>query len=364
MKKLCVIYNTAPKYREGIFKAIENSYDCDWYFGETKSDIKEMDTSALKHVTYYSYTESKIKWKRGLLKLLFDKRYGTFIVLAETRCITDYIFLIASRLIPDKKVYIWTHGWYGKENRIEAFMKKVMYKMADGILLYGNYAKELMISKGFKAKKLHVVHNSLDYSHQVELRDKVRSSDIFKCHFNNSNPVLLFIGRLTAVKRLDMLVEAIKKLKDKGESYNLVFVGDGAERKKLESLVSDFQIGNSVWFYGGCYDDTKNAELVYNADLCVAPGNVGLTAMHSMVFGCPVISHNNFKMQMPEFEAIVPGITGGFFEYNNEKSLCDTISAWFKKNADNREEIRRNCYKEIDENWTPEFQMKVIKSII
>lgn len=58
-----------------------------------------------------------------------------------------------------------------------------------------------------------------------------------------------------------------------------------------------------------------NAEFIYNADLCVSPGNVGLTAMHSLVFGCPVITHNCFEWQMPEFEAIQPGITGDFLRW-------------------------------------------------
>lgn len=57
-----------------------------------------------------------------------------------------------------------------------------------------------------------------------------------------------------------------------------------------------------------------NAELIYNADLCVAPGNIGLTAMHAMMFGCPCISHNDFSWQMPEFEAIVPYKTGNFLK--------------------------------------------------
>ena len=53
MKKLCIIYNTAPHYRESVFRAIDNEYDCDWYFGETNNDIKEMDTSLLKNVDYF-----------------------------------------------------------------------------------------------------------------------------------------------------------------------------------------------------------------------------------------------------------------------------------------------------------------------
>ena len=48
-----MIYNTAPRYREAIFRAIDAEYDCDLYFGHTKSDIKVMDTSQLKNVAYY-----------------------------------------------------------------------------------------------------------------------------------------------------------------------------------------------------------------------------------------------------------------------------------------------------------------------
>lgn len=72
-----MIYNTAPLYREAIFKAIDAEYDCDWFFGVTKSDIKEMDLSKLKNVTIYRTfgNPNKCYWKVGVLKLLFQKRY-------------------------------------------------------------------------------------------------------------------------------------------------------------------------------------------------------------------------------------------------------------------------------------------------
>lgn len=107
----------------------------------------------------------------------------------------------------------------------------------------------------------------------------------------------------------------------------------------------------------------KNAELIYNADLCVAPGNVGLTAMHTMVFGTPVISHNNFPWQMPEFEAIHPGETGDFFEMDNVDSLARTINQWFDSGK-SREEVRHACYHEIDTQWNPKFQIEVIKNLL
>ena len=58
----------------------------------------------------------------------------------------------------------------------------------------------------------------------------------------------------------------------------------------------------------------------------VSPGNVGLTAMHALVYGIPVISHSNAAAQMPEFEAITPGLTGELFKENDVFSLCESLT--------------------------------------
>lgn len=363
-KKLCVIYNTAPQYREAIFRTIDAEYDCDWYFGETKSDIKEMDTSLLKNVKYYKSLgdPNKIYWKRGVLKLLFKKEYQNFFMLAEVRSITDWLFFwLALKFFPNKRIYLWTHGWYGKEAGIDAKMKLWLYRNVTGTFVYGDRAKKLLIEKGIDGNSLFTIHNSLDYEKQKTLRENIDVSYIYKEHFKNSHPTIIFIGRLTKVKKLDMLIEALAKLKKQGECYNLVFVGDGVERENLEKKTVDMQLQNNIWFYGACYDEKKNAELIYNADLCVSPGNVGLTAMHALVFGCPVITHDCFEWQMPEFEAIHAGATGDFFKKEDVNDLTTVISRWFSNKRDNRNEVRKMCFKEIDTYWNPYFQMDVIK---
>ena len=146
-----------------------------------------------------------------------------------------------------------------------------------------------------------------------------------------------------------------------GHTYNLVLVGDGEMKNELQIQVKKLAMDKQVWFYGACYDEQKNAELIYNADLCVSPGNVGLTAMHVMMYGCPVMTHDNFPYQMPEFEAITPGVNGDFFGYDDVKSIADCIEKWFVKMKDKREDVRKACYHEIDSNWTPKFQIEVIK---
>ncbi len=365
MSKLCLIYNTAPHYREAIFRKIDAEYDCDWFFGETKSDIKEMDYSVLKNVTIYKSigNPNKLYWQRGIVSLIFKKKYDTFFMLGEVRALSCWLFwLLAFVLFPKKKIYIWTHGWYGKESGIDAKMKLWLYRHVAGVFTYGDYARQELIKLGIDEKKLFAIKNSLSYDEQIAVRNSLSKNDIYKAHFQNEHPTLLFIGRLTAVKRLDQVITAVSNLWKRGENFNLVFVGNGSEKEALQQMVIAENLEKSVWFYGACYKEEEIGNLIYNADLCVSPGNVGLTAMHSLVYGTPVITHNDFKWQMPEFEAIKEGVTGTFFEYNNVDELTDKISQWFKDNQSRREEVRKSCFNEIDTYWNPNYQIDVIKN--
>lgn len=360
---LCMLYNFAPSYREGIFKEIDRNWNTAWFFGNNNTDINGLDlnvlsdTSILENLTI----RGNWYWQKGAPKLSRRKDISTYFILGDPYCLSNWLLAIKLRLFHRKKrLYFWSHGWYGKETRIVKIIKKAFFKLADGVFLYGNYAKELMLKEGFSEKKLFVIHNSLNYRQQIEIRNFLTKSDIYILHFGNENPVLIFIGRLTAVKRLDLLIEAIRILKESNNPVNLILVGDGSQRQELTDTVKRYGLSDSVWFYGACYDEHRNAELIYNADLCVAPGNVGLTAIHSMVFGTPVISHNDFKWQMPEFEAIKPGITGDFFERNKVESLAERIMNWLDQHS-NRAAVRHNCFEEIDNSWTPDFQMEVLK---
>lgn len=364
MKKLCIVYNFAPLYREAIFRLIDNEWDCSWYFGHNTTDIKEMPIDVLKQVTYVDKWPivKQIEWQKGIGKLIRDKRFGQYLMLGDLMCLSTWWMLIQRRLFYRKKcIYLWTHGWYGRESFVKKWIKRIFFGMSDHVFTYGEYARQEAIKQGFNGLKVTPIHNSLNHTLQVQLRNQLTPSSLYKDHFKNDNHTLIFIGRLTKVKKLDMLILALHQLKNKGEVYNLVLIGTGEEHETLVRLSEILNIENQVWFYGGCYDDYLNASLIYNADLCIAPGNVGLTAMHAMVFGCPVISHNDFRHQMPEFESIKKGITGDFFQYGDFKSLANTISQWFATKANCREVIRQECFKVIDTEWTPEFQLNILK---
>lgn len=356
---------TASHYRRLIYKLLDEQLGCEFVFGKMDTTVKQLDPCIFRKaqtVPNIPIAHTPFYRMPGVVGL--TKGYRTVIDDMGIFCLTSWRLLFAAKL-RGQRVYMWSHGWYGREGFVKKWIKRAYSALSDGMLVYGNYARDLMIRNGFNPKKLHVIHNSLDYDEQLRLRRQISPSDVYTSHFGDQHPTLLFIGRLTQVKRLDLIVEAVERLRSSGEMYNVALVGDGEARSGLQQMVEERGLTRQVWFYGACYDEPTNAQLVYNADLCVAPGNIGLTAMHAMMFGCPCLSHNNFPYQMPEFEAIREGTTGAFFEQDNAESLAEAISRWFAAHpACDRDAVREACFKEIDEQWNPHRQVEIIKQVI
>ena len=368
MKKVCLIFNGAPDYRRAIYLTLDREYDCDWYFIGIETDAKaskEMDVSLLKHVSYlepYTFIKPPMSYTKGLYNLILDKRYDTYLMAGDFWNISIWIFCIMKNLFfRGKRIFFWTHGILRVRKWPINLLLKWFFKMPDLVFTYGDRAKQVMVSEGFVGDKIWPIHNSLDYDEQIKLRGNITS--LYKKHFKNNNPTLIFIGRLTKVKKLNMVVEAVEILNRQGVDVNLTFVGDGAERASLESQVKSLGLSDRIWFYGKCYEEKEKSELLANADLCVAPGNIGLTAMDALVYGTPCCTMDNFGKQMPEHEAIKDGVTGTFFTENDVVDLANKIKSWLNNNLD-REEIRQNCYQEIDNKWNPHYQIEILKKHI
>jgi glycosyltransferase involved in cell wall biosynthesis len=364
---ICCIFNYAPHYRTEIYLKVEAALLCDFYFGSsTASKIKRMDYNLFREVPkelIYIPLFSHFNWLKGAVSLVF-KPYDAYLMTGEPYCLSTWCILMLNRLV-GKKTFLWSHGWYGRENKLKVLFKKFFFNLSHGVFLYGHYAQRLMLKEGIKSEKLKVVYNSLYYSQQKLLRNKLKRTDVYKKQFKNEKPTIIFIGRIEEKKKLDQLFQALKIAKErKSVLFNICLVGGGMALNNMKQLVSSMKLDDDIWFYGACYDEEIISELIYNADVCVSPGEVGLTAIHSLSYGTPVITHNDFSAQMPEFEVVEEGKTGNFFEKNNVDSLLNTLENWFKRFPLKSSEVSDACYQIIDEKYNPYIQVKILKDYL
>jgi glycosyltransferase involved in cell wall biosynthesis len=211
------------------------------------------------------------------------------------------------------------------------------------------------------------LNNSLNFDLHCKIRISINSEEIILLRkklfpLNDELPVVSFIGRLTREKKLDQLIESIDLLHQRGKKVNCLIIGTGQQENLLKNLVVSLKLQEYVNFYGPSYNESENGLLISLSECCISPGNVGLTAIHSMSFGTPVITHNDFSNQGPEASSIMENSTGELFEKNNIYSLTDKIEELvFKKG---KKFYTGNCIKLVEDYYNPYYQINIFNDLI
>ena len=365
VSRICCLFNIGPHYDFPLYQLMGEVFHCDFYLGDKLPyQLKTFEYTSLNgfkgklhnHFIHHFY------WQSGVIRQLFAP-YRFYIMNGEPFCLSTWLFLLLSKLT-NKKVIGWTHGWYGREGIIKGNIKRRFFKLFDKLLVYNDYSINLLKQQGIDKSRLFCFANSLDSDRIKTIRKQISDTDIYRSHFGNDNPVLIYCGRIQKRKRLDLLINCLERLNQEGFPTNLMMVGADDEGTGIDRLVKEKGLTDKVWSYGPCFDERLLGEFFSNATVCISPGNVGLTAIHSLSYGCPVITHGDFPYQMPEFEAIRPNITGAFFKRDDINDMTETIKKWIESYRHNRDQIRQQAYDEIDKKWNIHYQIEVLKRVL
>lgn len=367
MKKVCCVFNYSPLYRLPIYTKMYKNFECDFYFGdnvfEPIKSFKVEELNGFVHLIHAKKIYKDYVWHSNI-RDIFKTQYTYYIVTGSNNYLINWLLLFYCCIFR-KNIYLWSHGTTkDKFSWLEAIKQKLFYRLATGVLLYGASPMDNLLKLGCKKKNLHIIHNSLDTEKQSELYEKLTKSSIYQDYFGNSNPVAIYIGRIQKRKKIAQLLHAIDYLNKNGKKVNLVLIGGESDDHSVSELIKQLDLSSQIWKYGPCYDEEKNAQLIYDADVCVSPGNVGLTAIHSLSYGTPVVTNNNFKTQMPEYEAIKDGETGSFFIEDDVVDLASKISLWTNLKEVERKKVRHSCRKTILKEWSVDYQIGILKEVL
>ena len=366
--KICCVFNYPSHYRFPIYDAMGKDLGCDFFFFDTIfQDIKPFDTSKLtgfqKNIHSIKLGFKSLIVHTGIVPI-FNRKYTHYILSGSSTYLINWLILLYAR-VTGRKVYIWCHGFHSRVvKKRSRFVARMFYAHADGLLMYNKYYMKNMVDIGCKSERLYCIHNSLDTEKQTEIYKSLQPSSIYRDHFENDDPVVLYIGRVQKRKRIDKLMNAVKLLNEEGKTINLTIVGGISDDNSLEDLAKELELQDRVWFYGASFNEENNAQLIYNAAVCVCPEMVGLTSIHSLTYGTPLVSNNNFENQGPEFEAIIDGTTGSFYEEGNDEDLARHIWRWANVSSTEREEIRKQSRHTIESEWSVSYQIDLLREVL
>lgn len=219
-----------------------------------------------------------------------------------------------------------------------------LWTVAEGVT---EYAKSIGVDNPCT-----VMRNCTDFippekHEEEELRHAVRAKHSLK----DDEIVLLTVGRLVVVKRWDVVIDAVKKLKDDGIKVKLLIIGDGDYRPTLEKQVKKLDIQNEVVFAGMVTDRRELASYFLAGDLLLFPSTFdtsGLVTIEAAAVGLPTLIVEGSSSA----EAIIDRHNG---------YLCDGSAEGFAEGVkrvfsdkENYLEVRINAEKELYRSWAGE----------
>jgi glycosyltransferase involved in cell wall biosynthesis len=139
------------------------------------------------------------------------------------------------------------HTWYDNDLAVR------LYGMADrfvlrkyaGVVAVSDDVKQRLLKAGVREEKIHLIRNGIDlrpfHGATPSLRNGLESG---------SPPLVGLIGRLAQEKGIDVFLRAVPQVLAEVPSVQFVVVGDGPDREKLESLIDELHIRESISMMG------------------------------------------------------------------------------------------------------------------
>ncbi|MGE5314212.1 MAG: glycosyltransferase family 4 protein [Acidobacteriota bacterium] len=356
-------------YQAGLMKALTASSRHTYtFYGENRDPLSsgiEPVSEEVRRMLPYTICRTRhwgrhcaFQW-RAVARALYGPD-DVLILEGGLTILTNWPAMIAARL-RGKRVLLYTHGWLRRESGIRKFAKNTFYRMAHALLLYSPRARAIGESYGFDPRRLFVVYNSLDDETILQYRQNL--TGMMRQEFRrewlgakSDLPMVVSVGRLNAAKEYPLLLEAAALLNKRGLAVTIMLVGEGPERPILAEQA--MELGVTLVLPGARYDEQFLSRAISSASLMVIPGAAGLSVIHSLSYGTPVVVHDDDDEQGPEVEAVKEGVNGARFRRGSVDDLARAMRAVLEE-LPKTPEVEALCRTVVDEAYSPRRMAEV-----
>ena len=177
-----------------------------------------------------------------------------------------------------------THRGFGRLYRL---LVERMERSSAALLGYSSLAVEYFRNRGYLRTRSFRAVNCVDTDAILSAHKEIPRGRKLAEPREGFGVTILYVGALERGKGVDRLVDAFSRLTMDEMDLRLLIVGDGSDRPRLENLVRDRALSNSVTFAGRVIDGVD--EYFQASDVFVMPGLGGLAVSEAMAHGLPVI---------------------------------------------------------------------------
>ncbi len=183
-------------------------------------------------------------------------------------------------------------GYFGRFwTGVFRLLERVLARITDVLVAVSPEVRDELVAFGVApATKFRVIRLGIELDERLSPDGTARAETRRVMGVADERFVVGWIGRMTAVKRTDVVLESFRRLRDEGVDAVLCLVGDGPDRHSVENLAGGLGIMRDSLF-PGYQEDVGPFFAAF--DVFVLPsGNEGtpVTAIEALASGCPVVA--------------------------------------------------------------------------
>jgi glycogen(starch) synthase len=182
----------------------------------------------------------------------------------------------------------------GQGSEVVSHLESETARLADRIITVSYAMRDDLIRHGWAEPKIHVVWNGVDPERYNPLN--VRSEEIGKIREKYAIPedwnFLLFVGRLTWVKSIRNLVQALPLVLEEYPKTKLVILGKGEEQKDIVEMAERLRIKENVICRFEFVPEEERILHYAAADVCIFPSvyePFGIVSLEAMAMAKPIV---------------------------------------------------------------------------
>jgi glycosyltransferase involved in cell wall biosynthesis len=291
---------------------------------------------------------------------LLQRRYG-ILYIHSPEMLFPFIY-------PKKaKIIVHTHGlwentlrfskhkWLRNRAFVAVFKKcvKFAFQKADAVIVVNRESLEFYKSLlPLQKEKIIWIPTGVN----VKLFRPMKKRNVRELYgFHAEDEIVIFSGRLSWNKGLDLLLEAFRLLSAELGRAKLVFVGDGEQRRYLAEQAIAMQIRDKTVFLGE--RPRSELPLILNcADVLALTSFVEgmpMAVLESLACGVPVVAMNVGDVS----NVVIDGMTGYTIAERDPLAFKNRLL----KSLGNRDRMMENCVKISQEYAISSIAQKIIK---
>ncbi|HEY2073439.1 MAG TPA: glycosyltransferase family 4 protein [Gaiellaceae bacterium] len=204
--------------------------------------------------------------------------------------------LLAGRARPPIVVHTFHgHVLRGYFNRVVTsgfrILERLLARVTTKLIAVSPEVRDDLVSLGVApASKFEVIRLGIDLEQRVGHDDDARKETRRQLGLDDGPFLVGWVGRMTAVKRTDLVVRVLRHLVDRGVDAQLLLVGDGPDRDGLERYAHDLGVIRRCLFLGYQQDVAQYYEAIDALLLPSVNEGTPVSVMEALAAKRPVVA--------------------------------------------------------------------------